>query len=170
MRPDHVDSIVEKWARERPDLPTEALAIAARVLRLQRFLDDRVDASIRSFGLNRGELNVLATLRRAGPPHELTPTELYQGLLLSSGAMTNRIDHLEDRGYVRRTPDHEDRRRIRVALTTAGRELIDRAMDLHVTDLEEHLDFLDQSERDQLSSLLRRVLAEFERDHGAGDA
>jgi DNA-binding MarR family transcriptional regulator len=174
MRPDpagsdHVDAIVEQWAVERPDLPTGALAIAARILRLQRFLDERVDASLVSTGLNRGEMNVLATLRRAGPPHELTPTELYQGLLLSSGAMTNRIDHLEDRGYVRRTPDHTDRRRIRVALTASGRELIDTAIDQHVTDLEQHLGFLDPDEHEQLTRLLRRVLVEFERDRGVPD-
>lgn len=170
MRSDHVDSIVEQWARERPGLPTDALALVARILRLQRLLDDRVDRSLEGFGLNRGEMNVLATLRRSGPPYELTPTELYQGLLLSSGAMTNRIDHLEDRGYVRRTPDREDRRRVRVALTPSGRELIDRAMDLHVTDVESHLGFLDPDERAQLSSLLRRVLVEFERDRGVTDA
>lgn len=166
---DHVDHIVEQWARERPELATGALAISARILRLQRFLDERVDASLTSSGLNRGEMNVLATLRRAGPPHELTPTELYQGLLLSSGAMTNRIDHLEERGYVRRTPDHRDRRRIRVALTATGRELIDTAMEQHVADLEQHLGFLDPDEHDQLTRLLRRVLVEFERDHDRTD-
>ncbi len=174
MRPDagdsdHVDHLVEQWARERPDLPTDALAIAARILRLQRFLDDRVDASLVSSGLNRGEMNVLATLRRAGPPHELTPTELYQGLLLSSGAMTNRIDHLEERGYVRRTPDHQDRRRIRVALTATGREVIDTAMEQHVADLEQHLGFLDPDEHQQLTRLLRRMLLEFERPRDRTD-
>lgn len=166
---DHVDAIVDQWAEERPELPTDALALAARILRLQRFLDDRVDASLVSSGLNRGEMNVLATLRRSGPPYELTPTALYQGLLLSSGAMTNRIDHLEERGYVRRTPDHEDRRKIRVALSTAGRELIDTAMEQHVADLEEHLGFLAADEHEQLTRLLRRVLIEFERDHGVAD-
>jgi len=174
MRPehagaDHVDAIVEQWAAERPELATGALALAARILRLQRFLDDRVDASLVSTGLNRGELNVLATLRRAGPPHELTPTQLYQGLLLSSGAMTNRIDHLEERGYVRRTPDLEDRRRIRVALTAAGRELIDTAIEQHVTDLEAHLGFLDADDQAQLTQLLRRILIEFERERDASD-
>ncbi len=174
MRPDagdsdHVDHLVEQWARERPDLPTDALAVAARILRLQRFLDDRVDASLVSSGLNRGEMNVLATLRRAGPPHELTPTELYQGLLLSSGAMTNRIDHLEERGYVRRTPDHQDRRRIRVALTATGREVIDTAMEQHVADLEQHLGFLDPDEHQQLTRLLRRMLLEFERPRDRTD-
>jgi len=174
MRPehagsDHVDAIVEQWAEERPELPTGALALAARILRLQRFLDERVDASLASTGLNRGELNVLATLRRAGPPHELTPTQLYQGLLLSSGAMTNRIDHLEERGYVRRAPDHEDRRRIRVALTVTGRELIDMAMEQHVADLEAHLGFLAADDHEQLTRLLRRILIEFERDREVSD-
>lgn len=166
---DHVDAIVEQWGEERPELPTTALALAARIVRLQRFLDDRVDASLVASGLNRGEMNVLATLRRAGPPYELNPTELYQGLLLSSGAMTNRIDHLEEGGYVRRIPDHEDRRRVRVALTTTGRELIDTAMDQNVAELERHLGFLDMDDHEQLAALLRRILVQFERDPEIAD-
>lgn len=167
MPTDHVDHLVEQWAQERPELTTGALALTARVVRLQRFLDHHVDASLEEAGLNRGELNVLATLRRAGEPHELTPTELCRGLLLSSGAMTNRIDQLEERGYVRRIPDVDDRRRIRVALTADGRRVVDTAMDAQVAHLEAELGFLDTDERDRLSALLRRVLVEFEaqRDH-----
>lgn len=162
MQPDHVDRLIAQWARERPTLPTAALAVSARIVRLQRFLDQRVDAALAEAGLTRGEINVLATLRRAGPPHELTPTELYRGLLLSSGAMTHRIDQLEERGYVRRIPDQQDRRRTRVALTSAGLEAVDAAMDLHVANLEAQLGFLEPGEHEQLTSLLRRILVEFE--------
>jgi len=82
----------------------------------------------------------------------------------SSGAMTNRLDNLEEGAYVRRIPDHEDRRRVRVALTTAGRELIDATMDQHVAELEGHLGLLDADDYQRLTGLLRRILVEFERD------
>lgn len=165
MQRDHVDELLAQWARERPDLDLEVLAVVARVVRLQRFLEREVHAAIAHTGLTEGELNVLAALRRAGPPHELTPTELYRGLLVSSGAMTNRLDRLEDAGLVRRTPDHEDRRRIRVSLTAEGRRVIDEAMDAHTTALAGRLGFLGADERGRLAALLRRVLVELERDH-----
>lgn len=164
MERDHVDAITEQWAQQRPELDTAALRLSARIVRLQRFLDQHVTEVLASFGLNEGESNVLATLRRAGPPYELTPTELYRGLLLSSSAMTNRIDRLEEQGHVRRIPDADDRRRVRVALTDQGRELIDAAMDVHVAGLDDLLGFLDDGEHATLETLLRRVLVELERD------
>jgi DNA-binding MarR family transcriptional regulator len=159
---DHVDDLTEQWARERPELDTSALRLSARVLRLERFLSRRVHADLEAVGLNEGEVNVLAALRRAGPPYELTPTELYQGLLVSSGAMTNRIDRLEEADLVRRIPDDADRRRTRVALTELGRETIDEAMDAHLRGLEDLLGFLPSEDRDALEGLLRKTLAHLE--------
>ena len=166
MERDHVDHLTEQWARERPELDLDALAITARVLRLQRFLDRYVQRAIEHTGLTEGEANVLAALRRAGAPYELTPTELYRSLLVSSGAMTNRLDRLEAAGLVRRLPDAEDRRKVRVALTEQGRTMIDEAMDAHTRGVHEALAFLGDDERDTLERLLRRVLVEFERDTG----
>jgi DNA-binding MarR family transcriptional regulator len=164
---DHVDDLTEQWARERPELDTSALRLSARIIRLERFLARRIQSDLDAVGLNDGEVNVLAALRRAGPPYELTPTELYRGLLLSSGAMTNRLDRLEDAGLVRRIPDDDDRRRTRVALTERGRQTIDEAMDAHIRGLEGLLGFLGDEDRDTLESLLRRVLAHLEDDAGA---
>jgi DNA-binding MarR family transcriptional regulator len=164
MHRDHVDRLMEQWARERPELETRALSLVARVVRLERFLDLDMTTLMDRFDLRIGEGRVLSTLRRAGPPYELTPTDLYRGLLLSSGAMTNRLDRLESRGLVRRIPDDEDQRRIRVMLTDAGRELIDEAMDAYTKDLEAKFAFLDPEEHDRLVSLLRVVLIELERD------
>ena len=163
MDRDHVDQLMEAWARERPELETRALSLAARVMRLERFLDLDMATLMDRFDLRIGEGRVLATLRRAGPPYELTPTDLYRGLLLSSGAMTNRLDRLEARGLVRRIPDDEDQRRVRVVLTVAGRELIDEAMDAYTKDLEAKFAFLDPNDHDRLVSLLRVVLIELER-------
>jgi DNA-binding MarR family transcriptional regulator len=161
---DHVDDLTEQWARERPELDTSALRLSARIIRLERFLARRIQSDLDAVGLNDGEVNVLAALRRAGPPYQLTPTELYRGLLLSSGAMTNRLDRLEEAGLVQRSPDDDDRRRTRVALTERGRETIDEAMDAHIRGLDGLLGFLSDEDRDALESLLRRVLAHLEDD------
>jgi DNA-binding MarR family transcriptional regulator len=161
---DHVDDLTEQWARERPELDTSALRLSARIIRLERFLARRIQSDLDTVGLNDGEVNVLAALRRAGPPYELTPTELYRGLLLSSGAMTNRLDRLEEAGLVLRSPDDDDRRRTRVALTERGRQTIDEAMDAHIRGLDGLLGFLSDEDRGALESLLRRVLAHLEDD------
>ncbi len=164
MTRDHVDHLTEQWARQRPELDTRALQIAARVVRLQRFLQRSVSEVLDRSGLTEGESNVLATLRRAGPPFELTPTELYQGLLVSSGAMTNRLDRLEARALVERLPDVRDRRRIRVKLTAAGRELVDATLDAYTGALRQQLAPLDDADLEALEGGLRRVLLELERE------
>jgi DNA-binding MarR family transcriptional regulator len=164
MTRDHVDHLIEQWGRERPELDTRALQVAARVVRLQRYLHRSVAEVLGVLGLTEGESNVLATLRRAGPPFELTPTELYRGLLVSSGAMTNRLDRLEARGLIERIPDAADRRRIRVVLTPSGREVVDGAMDAYTAALQEQLRFLDDAERETVERSLRRILVELERD------
>ena len=165
MEPDHVDRIVEQWAEQRPELDTSGLRVAARVIRLQRYLDQAVSDAVRPFGLQVGELNVLATLRRSGPPFQLTPTQLYRGLLISSGAMTNRLDRLETNGLITRTVDPDDRRKVRVALTDHGREVIDQAMDAHVLRLDEVLAGIEGPERSDLEGLLRTLLVRLEHDH-----
>lgn len=159
---DHVDQLTAQWAAERPELDTSPLQIFARVVRLARYLDRHAVEYLRRFDLHEGETNVLAALRRAGPPYELTPTELYRSQLVSSGAMTNRLDRLEAAGLLRRTPDPDDRRRTRVALTERGREVIDAAIDAHTAALRELLAFLPPEDQEQLAGRLRRVLLELE--------
>ncbi len=162
MERDHVDGLVEQWAVERPELDTSGLRLSARIVRLQRFLDQASQAVVSDFDLQLGELNVLAALRRAGEPYELTPTDLYRGLLVSSGAMTNRLDRLEEDGLVTRVPDPDDRRRIKVALTTRGAELIDQAMDEHTALLRGAFAGIDEDQRRDLEQLLRSVLVKLE--------
>lgn len=115
------------------------------------------------YGLNRGEFDVLASLRRAGPPFALGPTRLSEGLLLSTAAMTNRIDNLERMGLVRRRPDPGDRRQVQVELTAHGRRLVDDAFPALIAADERLLLALSPGEREALSSLLQMVLTAWEK-------
>lgn len=162
MPADHVDVLVRQWGEQRPDLDTSLLAVTARVVRLGRYLDRSAAEHLAPFGLHEGEVNVLAALRRAGPPHVLTPTELYRALLVSSGAMTNRLDGLETRGLLVRDPDPDDRRRVRVRLTDAGIALIDATMEAHLAALGELFVDLGADDVATLTAALRTALAGIE--------
>jgi DNA-binding MarR family transcriptional regulator len=155
---DEIDRIVEQWNRERPDLdgsPTETLQRITRLSLLQGVSFARVFAP---YGVSFGEYLVLAALRRAGPPYRMNPTHLFNSVILSSGAMTNRIDRLEEMGVVERLPDPTDRRGRLVALTDRGRELVDAAVVDHLANEQRLLESLDVGEREQLAGLLRKLL------------
>lgn len=155
---DSLDSALTQWRRERPDLDPELLGIVGRLLRLGAHLELRLDALAEGVGLNRGLIDVLSVLRRAGPPFRLSPTDLFSSLMVSSGCMTHRLDRLEREGLVERLRDPEDRRGLLVGLTPKGRALIDRLLPaiIGILDLPGELG---ARERQQLSELLRRTLA-----------
>jgi len=156
---DEVDRIVEEWNRVRPDLdvsPTHTLQRITRLSLLQGVSFARVFAD---YGISFGEYLVLAALRRAGPPYQMNPTRLFNSVILSSGAMTNRLDRLEDMGFVERRADPTDRRGRLVALTDRGRELVDSAVVDHLENEERLLTALSADEREQLAGLLRKLLA-----------
>src|SRR5437870_4557262 len=155
---DEVDRIVEQWNRTRPDLdmsPTHTLQRITRLSLLQGVTFARVFAA---YGISFGEYLVLAALRRAGPPYRMNPTRLFNSVILSSGAMTNRLDRLEAMGFVERQPDPADRRGRMVALTDRGIELVDEAVIDHLENEERLLGALDDRERKQLAGLLRKLL------------
>ena len=155
---DEIDRIVEQWNRERPDLdvsPTETLQRITRLSLLQGLSFARIFAA---YGISFGEYLVLAALRRAGPPYRMNPTRLFNSVILSSGAMTNRLDRLEEMGLVERQPDPTDRRGRLVALTDRGRELVDAAVVDHLENEQRLLGALDAGEREQLAGLLRKLL------------
>jgi DNA-binding MarR family transcriptional regulator len=157
--PDRIDELVAQWSRQRPDLDTAVMAEVGRLLVLARLIERRLDATAAEFGVHRSEGDVLFTLRRAGPPHRLSPTALSASLLVSTGTMTNRLDRLEARGLVRRRPNPDDRRGLAIELTEAGIALADRAVEVHVAREEELLAGLDARERAQLTRLTRKLLA-----------
>jgi DNA-binding MarR family transcriptional regulator len=155
---DPVDVIVEEWRRERPDLDASAKAITGRVVRLASIFQRAYSETFEPFGLNEGDYGVLAPLRRAGAPYELTPTELAKHRMMTSGGMTAALDRLERKGFIQRVPNPADRRGSLVRLTDEGLRTIDDAMTAHVATEERMVASLDASERDLLADLLRRLL------------
>lgn len=124
---DEVDGIVAAWQRERPDLDVSPLQVMSRLDRLAGVLGERRAEVFAVHGLRRHEFDVLAALRRAGEPFQLTAGELALRTYVTSGTMTSRLDGLTARGLVRRSPDTVDGRLVVVALTPTGREILDRA-------------------------------------------
>ncbi len=120
---------------------------------------ERLNPLFARFGLQSGEFDVLATLRRSGPPFALTPTALYEATMVTSGAMTNRLDRLEKAGLIARGPHPEDRRGVIVQLTKKGRTLIDEAVTAHVENEHQVLSGLTREERDRLAALLEKLIA-----------
>lgn len=165
---DHVDHLIEQWRDVLPELDVSPMEIIARISRLSRILEREADALYSDFGLNRALFGVLAALRRAGPPYQLSPTDLYNSLLITSGAVTNRLERLTAAGLVRRVPDPKDGRSLLVALTSKGRKLIDRVLTLHYERERELLSPLAPRQRKALAGELRRLLLAFE-DGGPPD-
>ncbi|RIJ77597.1 MarR family transcriptional regulator [Nakamurella silvestris] len=159
---DRVWRIQQEWARERPDLDVSPQGVIGRLHRLAGFLDEELLLVYRKYDLGAGDFDVLATLRRAGSPFERTPGELAQHTMVTTGAMTKRIDRLERVGLVTRHASTTDGRGRVIALTEAGRELIDTAFTEHMANERRLLADLSTTEITQLESLLGRWLARFE--------
>ena len=155
---DAVDVIVEQWRRERPDLDPTAKEITGRIVRLASLFEQAYSGTFQPLGLNDGDYGVLAPLRRAGAPHQLTPTELAKHRMMTSGGMTAALDRLERKGLVTRVPNPDDRRGSLVRLTDSGRDVIDEAMTQHVLTEHRLVSGLDVREREQLRLLLRKLL------------
>ncbi len=157
-----MDVLVSAWQRERPDLDVAPLQVLSRVTRLAHHLDHARRQAFAAHGLDTWEFDVLAALRRAGAPYALSPGRLGTQTLVTSGTMTNRIDRLEARGLVRREPDPDDRRGVRVVLTPDGRAQVDAALQDLVTREHALLSALDPREQHALAQLLRSLLGAFD--------
>lgn len=165
--PDRAARAVAQWRRERPDLDPSPMELLGRLAESAHVVArDRLNPLFARFGLQPGEFDVLATLRRSGPPFMLTPTQLYEATMVSSGGMTNRLDRLERTGWIERRPDPDDRRGVRVALTDAGRALIDEAVAAHVANEHALLAALGEEERETLSRLLGKLLRSLKDEPG----
>jgi DNA-binding MarR family transcriptional regulator len=154
---DGVDLILEQWRRERPDLDPSPIGVIGRISRLARELEQRLEVVYREHGLEPGWHDVLATLRRSGPPYRLRPSEFTGALMLTSSGTTKRLDRLEQAGLITRAPDPDDRRGTQIALTPAGRQLIDDVTAAHLDNERELLSSLTAAEQQQLADLLRKL-------------
>ena len=160
MDSDHVDLLLAQWARQRPDLDCSPMGVLGRVARMAAIAGREVSEELKECGLLGSDFDILATLRRAGEP--LTPTALYQSAMLSSGAMTARLDKLEQRGLITRQAAPDDRRSLLVNLTDAGLALVDEAVERHLANERRLLAPLTGEEQEQLAALLKRWLLENE--------
>ncbi|MFI0774610.1 MarR family winged helix-turn-helix transcriptional regulator [Streptomyces sp. NPDC021212] len=156
---DAVDVILQQWRRTRPDLDASPMGVIGRLSRAARLTGLHVDAYLRSEGLESWEFDVLATLRRAGAPYTLSSKELASASMIGAAAMTNRVARLLDRGLLTREPDAQNRRKVKIALTADGRELVDRVVEGHIENERKLLQRMAPEHQDQLARLLRLLLA-----------
>jgi DNA-binding MarR family transcriptional regulator len=156
-----VSGIIAQWQRERPDLDPTPMGMFGALARVYFLTTPHIDRLLAAYGLGRGMFDVLATLRRAGPPYRLAPTQLSRYLMLSGAGMTNRLDRLEDLRLIIRAPDSNDRRSLHVELTTAGLRLIDKILPDFLETQRRILAGLPAKTVTTLTALLEEVIAHF---------
>lgn len=154
---DKVEEMVGQWRRERPDLDASPMLVVGRMFRLAGAWDRRLRGPFAEAGLANGDFDVLAALRRAGAPYALSAGELSRTVLVTTGAITKRVDRLEAGGWVTRSVAEEDSRGRRIALTEAGRRLTDDLMETHLANQRKFLKGLDDGERAALERLLAKL-------------
>lgn len=155
---DRVSLYMEQWRRERPDLDPSPMGIVGRLSRANEIIGRSVSAYFATHDLQRGEFDVLATLRRSGRPFTLTPGDLAKSTMVTNAAMTNRLTRLEAKGLLERRTDTSNRRNVLVSLTGEGLELVDRVVEGHFDNEQQVLAPLTTAEREQLATLLERLL------------
>jgi DNA-binding MarR family transcriptional regulator len=160
---DEVDRLVEAWARERADLDLRPMEVLSRISRLAHHLDRARRQAFAEHRIESWEFDVLAALRRAGAPYQLSPGRLLKETLVTSGTMTNRVDRLAARGFVERLPDPNDRRGVLVRLTEEGRATVDGALAGLLDREHALLAGLCPADHKRLASLLRTLTVPFER-------
>lgn len=156
---DRASKVQAEWQQEKPEIDARVMALVGRLLEAAHVMErDWLSPLAVEYGLQPGEFDVIATLRRSGRPYALTPTSLYESLMLSSGAMTNRLDRLEKRGLILRNRSDHDRRSVVVQLTAEGIDLIDKLLPVHVANETRALTTLSVKEQVQLDRLLQKLL------------
>lgn len=155
---DHVDLVLEQWGEQRPDLDASPMGVVGRVSRLSQLFAGELGRNFARFDLDRASFDVLATLRRSNAEHSLTPAGLMRSSMVTSGAISQRLDRLEARGLVTRTPSETDGRGVRVTLTAEGLRLIDSVLPAHIETENRLLAGLSAAEREQFAGLMRTLL------------
>jgi len=160
-----IDKIKAQWAQQRPDLDTEPMALIGRLTRLSAHLSEEMGKTFARHELNGASFDMLATLLRSGPPHALSPSQLLETMMVTSGTMTNRIDQLEKDDLVARVRNPNDKRSVLVQLTPKGQRIIDAAVTDHVETQKKLVGEVPEAERASLNELLQTYLVAFEGGH-----
>ncbi|MEU0374597.1 MarR family transcriptional regulator [Streptomyces sp. NPDC006283] len=155
---DAVEAVLEQWRRECPGLDVEPIGVVGRIMRLSRLWDKEIKGLLAEHGLEPGEFDILSTLRRSGEPYELTAGTFLKASLVTTGAITLRVDRMADKGLVTRVPGDTDRRSVRIRLTPQGLDVIDRVLPLHLANEARLLEGLDAGERQHLAGTLATLL------------
>lgn len=159
MRHDYIDSAIEAWEIERPELDLKGAAVIGRIRRAASLIEERLAIVVSRFGIrNPGDLDTLATLRREGEPFELSPKELSSRLLVTSAGLSGRLDRLESAGWIKRSPHPDDRRATIVTLTDEGCKLVDSVYEHTLEMYRDALGQIDSGERAELANRLRAIL------------
>jgi DNA-binding MarR family transcriptional regulator len=164
---DWTDALLDDFSAVRPRQDMGPYQVTARLSRIALHVARVQEESFGRYGLNRGEVGVLAALRFAGPKQQLSPTRLFKGLMLSSAGITSRLDRLEQRGYVKRSRHPDDRRGVLVELTDSGRHVLEMAVNADTARERELMAGLNAAERKALAALLKKLLSSLE-PNGAG--
>ncbi len=164
-----MDEIIAQWAKQRPDLDTQPMALIGRLIRLSAHISEEMNKTFAIHGLNGASFDVLATLLRSGPPHALSPNQLLATMMVTSGTMTNRIDQLEKDTLVARAKNPGDKRSIRVQLTAKGLRVIDAAVTDHVKTQTRLVGGVSGRQRAELNALLQSYLSEIEDNQSTAD-
>lgn len=157
--PDEVDEIARAWQRERPGAPVRSITVVTRIWRIGKLLDDDRRRTLARLGIDAATLDLLSTLRRAGPPYRLTPGEIAAQTLVSAGAISQRVARAESAGLVSRDRSPDDGRVAYVTLTDAGHALIDRGVGELLGHEDELLDGLTTPQQEELANLLKILLS-----------
>ncbi|MGH2688357.1 MAG: MarR family winged helix-turn-helix transcriptional regulator [Actinomycetota bacterium] len=162
LEKDRIDLVLEQWGARRPDLDLGSLGVLGRLYRLSRHVERAIDQKLSRFGIDGADLEILEALERSGDEGRLSPTELSEAVMMTSGGMSGRLDRLRRARLVERQPDPVDRRVIHVVLTSKGRETVRRVLPLHADAARECLQPLEEDQAGSLEELLRCLLLGFE--------
>ncbi|HYH33292.1 MAG TPA: MarR family transcriptional regulator [Pseudonocardia sp.] len=154
-------AVLEQWRRECPDLESWPIGVVGRIMRISRMWDKEIKDFLAGHGLEPGEFDVLSTLRRSGAPYELTAGSFLRTSLVATGAITQRVDRMQDKGLVTRIRDAGDRRSVKIRLTDHGLQVIDRVLPLHLANEARLLDALEPEACAQLATALSALLESY---------
>ncbi|NBE54081.1 MarR family winged helix-turn-helix transcriptional regulator [Streptomyces boluensis] len=158
---DAVEAVLDQWRRECPELDFSPVGVVGRIMRLSRLWDKEIKGFLAQHGLEPGEFDILSTLRRSGAPYELTAGTFLKASLVTTGAITLRVDRMAAKNLVTRVPDAVDRRSVRIRLTPEGLEVIDRVLPLHLANEARLLRGLDADGRTELAATLAELLTSY---------